>query len=70
MANYKDLLMVAQKMLMQQLELLIHKEIVINEKTAKNNTVESIYYLSKNGLGLLPILKSMIILDDKNLSCH
>ena len=59
-----------KKMLMQQLDLLISKQIVMNEKTVKNNALESIYYLSDSGLGLLPILKSMMIWSDKNLSCH
>ena len=58
-----------KKMLIQQLDLLINKDIVINEKKAINNSVESTYYLSEAGLKLLSIMETMISWSNKNLSC-
>lgn len=43
-------------MLTQQLDLLIKHNIVMNEKKAYKDTVESTYCLSKGGLKLLTII--------------
>lgn len=59
----------SKKMLTQQLELLISNDIIINDKTMINNTVESIYYLSESGLKLLPIMEKMIYWSNNNLAC-
>nr|WP_330375231.1 winged helix-turn-helix transcriptional regulator [Paeniclostridium sordellii] len=45
-----------KKMLTQQLDLLIKHNIVMNEKKAYKDTVESTYCLSKGGLKLLTII--------------
>lgn len=58
-----------KKMLTQQLEILIHNGIVINEKTNNNNIVTSFYYLSEAGLELLPIMEKMIYWSDYHLIC-
>lgn len=60
----------SKKMLTQQLELLIDNNIIINEKKTYNNIVESTYYLSDSGLGLLPIMEKMIYWSNNNLSCE
>ena len=59
----------SKKMLIQQLEVLIENGIIINEKNTDSKVVESIYYLSKSGLSLLPIMKNMITWSNKNLEC-
>lgn len=59
----------SNKMLKQQLELLIEIGIVINEKYSSNNSIESYYYLNKEGLELLPIIEKMIKWGKENINC-
>lgn len=59
-----------KKMLAQQLEILISQGIVENKKNIDNNTVESIYFLSENGMSLLPIVEQMIKWGNLYLSCN
>ncbi|PHV69680.1 transcriptional regulator [Sporanaerobium hydrogeniformans] len=59
-----------KKMLTQQLDLLVHHGIIINEKTSENNMVTSIYYLSGAGLALIPIMEKMIYWSNQNLICE
>ena len=59
----------SKKMLTQQLEQLMEKEIILKEKKTNNNIVESTYYLSEAGLSLLPIMDKMIQWSNNNISC-
>lgn len=59
----------SKKMLSQQLDLLINNNILVNEKTVSNNTVESFYYLTETGKVLLPTIKQMISWGEENLKC-
>lgn len=60
----------SKKMLTQQLDLLIDKGIILKDKKILNNTIESTYYLSESGLGLLPIMENMINWSNFNLICN
>lgn len=59
----------SKKMLVQQLDLLIENNIVVKEKKAVKNIVESNYYLSGTGMLLLPIMNKMIKWGNDNLLC-
>jgi DNA-binding HxlR family transcriptional regulator len=59
----------SKKMLIQQLDMLMEKGIILNDKKFINNTVESTYYLSESGLTLLPIMEHMIHWSNRNLIC-
>ena len=59
----------SKKMLSQQLDLLVGEKIILNEKKIENNVVESVYYLSEEGKGLLPIIKNMILWSKNNIKC-
>lgn len=57
------------KMVKQQLNLLIKNQIVNNEKTIIQNTIESTYQLTNKGIELSKIVKQMQYWGQINLKC-
>ncbi|WP_315081340.1 winged helix-turn-helix transcriptional regulator [uncultured Clostridium sp.] len=59
----------SKKVLIQQLDLLQETNIIKNQKNAIGNTIGSYYFLTDEGIKLLPTIEQMISWGDRNLTC-